>query len=179
MIIIIGVVLSSRSFKNVPEIVIEQGPKTNTGSEEIKKIKVHVVGAVNNVGVYELSEDNRVIDAVKAAGGATTDADLNATNLAASLIDGQQVRVYTIQEGREAAKSLDLQGNTTNRDGKVNLNNATKEELESLTGIGPVLASKIIEYREAKGGFKSINELKNVSGIGEKKFEQLKNKITI
>jgi competence protein ComEA len=182
MVLVTGMLLSSKSFKNadLSEIVLNESMEAPSSQpDEQNKIKVHVIGGVNISGVYELPEGSRVIDAVQAAGGLTEDADLNSTNLAAPLNDGQQVKVFVLNEHNSVSNGLILSSYVSPGDGKINLNTATKEQLEKLTGIGPVLAGKIIEYRESKGSFKTISELKNVSGIGDKKFDQIKDEVVV
>ena len=140
-----------------------------------EKIKVHIAGSVTNEGVVELDEGARIEDAVKAAGGATSDANMKNINLALKLQDGQKIYIPNVNEEeteiiKEESKSdIEL----------VNINTATQTELELLQGIGPSLAIKIIEYRNKNGKFKNIEELKNVPGIGETKYEAIKNSITI
>ena len=141
----------------------------------IKKISVYVSGQVKNISVIEL-EDNgnlKFIDAVNAAGGLTEFADADAVNLAETLSDGQHIHIPTkeiflLPQNLSVAES-DL----------VNINTADAERLATLKGIGAAMAQRIIDYREQNGGFKSVDELKNVRGIGEKKFAALKDKITI
>jgi competence protein ComEA len=142
------------------------------------KVTVHVAGAVIKPGVYELDADARVIDAVESAGGGVPDADLNRLNLAAKVADGQRVLVQRVGE---AAAAPGAPGGSASADATalINLNSATPAELEALPGIGPTLAGAIIAERERRGGFRSVNELRDVRGIGEKRFADLKDKVTI
>ncbi|CAB4551383.1 MAG: competence protein ComEA [Actinobacteria bacterium] len=120
---------------------------------------VHVVGEVASPGMYQLPIGARLVDAVFAAGGLTKDADNASVNLARELSDGEQIIVFSIsQEGEQPG---------TSASGLVSLNRAGDKELEELPGIGPALAGRIIAWREANGGFKSIQDLLKVSGIGE------------
>jgi competence protein ComEA len=120
---------------------------------------VHVVGEVSSPGMYQLPIGARLVDAVFAAGGLTEDADNASVNLARELTDGEQIVVFSIsQEGQAAG---------TTASGLVSLNRASDKELEDLPGIGPALSSRIIAWREANGGFKSVQDLLKVSGIGE------------
>lgn len=142
----------------------------------VKKISVYLSGQVKNISVVEL-EDNgnlRIIDAVNAAGGLTDFADIEIVNLAAPLTDGQHVHIPT--------KEIFLQPQNTsvssNSGELVNINTADAEKLATLKGIGATMAQRIIEYREQNGKFKNIDEIKNVRGIGEKKFSAFKDKIT-
>ena len=120
---------------------------------------VHVVGEVAKPGMYQLPIGARLVDAVFAAGGLTEDADNASVNLARELADGEQIIVFSISQEGEAA------GTTSS--GLVSLNRASDKELEELPGIGPALAGRIIAWREANGGFKSVQDLLKVSGIGE------------
>jgi competence protein ComEA len=142
------------------------------------RVTIHVAGAVATPGVYELDVDARVIDAVESAGGGAPDADLNRLNLAAKVADGQRVLVQRVGEPAPAAPGSPA-GGTADPTALLNLNSATPAELETLPGIGPTLAEAIVAERERRGGFRSINELRDVRGIGEKRFADLKDKVTI
>ncbi len=138
--------------------------------------RVYVSGAVQRAGVYKMSGSSRVDDAVKKAGGATSSADLNSINLAARLRDGQQV---VVPEKRKNATS-GMGGATPGEADTqviVSLSSATQSELEQLDGVGPATARKIVEYRQKHGGFGSIEDLKEIGGIGEKKFDALKDSV--
>ncbi|RKY01656.1 ComEA family DNA-binding protein [Candidatus Poribacteria bacterium] len=144
-----------------------------------RSITVHLTGCVRKPDVYEVEEGTRLFELLRKAGGPTEEADLEAVNLAMILRDGQRVfipsRSRRAKPGHIPLKTLSKPSPT----GKVNLNTASKEELESLPGIGPKLAERIIEYRRSRGGFRSIEEIKAVKGIGEKKFQALKDLITV
>jgi competence protein ComEA len=140
---------------------------------------VHVAGLVRRPGVYELPEGSRVIDAIEAAGGAKAGADLAALNLAAVLADAQQILVPKRGAGGDGGGGSGGGGPGGGDSGLVNINTASLEELETLPGVGPVLAQSIIDYREEHGPFTRIEDLMNVSGIGEKRFEDLKDKVTV
>jgi len=154
---------------------------TTGGAKHGDRVTVHVAGAVAKPGVYELGGGARVIDAVEAAGGGAPDADLNRLNLAAKVADGQRVLVQRVGEaapaGPAAADGSAAEG--TDPSGLVSLNTATQAQLEALPGIGPTLAQAIIAERERRGGFRSVNELRDVRGIGDKRFADLKDKVTI
>ena len=141
------------------------------------EVVVHVAGAVSSPGVYTLPADSRVDDAVRAA-GATADADLSQLNLAQKLADGQKITVpvagATPADGSSAATTAD-----SDNGGLININTATQEELESLPSIGEVRAQAIITYREEHGSFRTIDELKEVSGIGEKIFADISPHVTV
>jgi competence protein ComEA len=138
---------------------------------------VHVAGWVRNPGVYELRVGERVIDAIGRAGGPRRGADLNALNLAALVVDAQQVLVP-----RKAATAPGAGGQLTApgiEGQQINLNLATAEDLETLPGIGEVLAQRIIEYRESNGPFTSVDELLEVSGIGDARLGDIRDKVTV
>lgn len=135
---------------------------------------IHVVGAVANPGVYQLSPGSRAEQAIQAAGGFTTNADTQAINLAAHLADGAKISVPEIGE------SFDISEKSTGISNiLVNLNTATIEELMTLPNIGQERAELIIKYRTDHSGFKSIDEIQEVSGIGPATFERIKDMITI
>jgi competence protein ComEA len=133
---------------------------------------VHVAGAVKSPGVYELPDGSRVTDAVSAAGGAASDADLDALNLAALLTDG--LKIYVPKVGEAPPQNVAGEGSSI-----VNLNTASAAELEELPGIGPVLAQRIIDFRTKRGRFTSVRQLMEVDGIGPKKFESLEDLVTV
>jgi len=141
-----------------------------------EKIVVYVSGAVNKPGVISLSTDSRIVDAIHSCGGAMPTADLTKLNMAQPLKDGMQILVpeKIMVDGEKNNVEKNPQG-----EGKININAADAKVLDTLPGIGPSLAKKIIEYREKQGGFHSIEELKKVSGITEAKFAKLKDRITL
>ena len=149
-------------------------------------IQVHVTGAVLNPGVYTLPPESRIRDGIAAAGGAIGEADLDSINLAAFVADGDQIRVPFRQvvqnpdvgEHAQSAGDSPVQS-VKSSSGKININTATQRELESLPGIGPVTAQKIITYRQENGSFTEIEAIQNVSGIGPATFEKLKDLITV
>ncbi len=144
-----------------------------------QKIGVHAAGAVKRPGVYFLKSDARVVDLLKAAGGVSKDAELNQINLAAPLVDGQKIVVpdKVVQiSGNYMEHSF---GSSSPSDGKVSLNNGSKEELMTLSGIGPSKATAIIEYREDNGPFHKLEDILKVQGIGDKTFERLKSQLTL
>ena len=145
-------------------------------------IIVDIQGAVNDPGVKILSEGSRVNDAVEKAGGLTEKADTMEVNLAAKLSDGDKVyipkeseavKAGIVTENASAIPTSDSSG------GLININTANSDQLQTLSGVGPVTAQKIIDYREKSGGFKKVEDLMKVSGIGTKTFEKLKDKITV
>jgi competence protein ComEA len=142
-------------------------------------VVVHVAGAVTHPGVAELPADSRVIDAVEAAGGALPDADLDRLNLAAKVADGERVLVPRVGEADVVDPALESSSSGDGAGGLLNLNTATAAQLEELPGIGPVLAAAILDERERRGGFRSVNELREVRGIGEKRFADLRDRVVV
>jgi len=140
---------------------------------------VHVAGAVRDAGVYRLRAGSRVDDAIGRAGGATARADLSQVNLAAKLEDGRQVLVPRRAPATAAAPA----GGTASAPGApgvpLNINAATLEQLDTLPGLGPVTAQKILDYREANGGFGSVEELGRVPGIGDKRLATLREQVRV
>jgi len=136
------------------------------------ELVVHVVGAVRRPGLYRLPDGSRVDDAIAKAGGPTAKALLAGVNLASPLADGQQVVVPA--KGRAAAAAGEVEAGPTAAGGRVHLNTATLEQLDALPGVGPVTAQRILDYREEKGAFQSVDELDAVSGIGPARLEQLR-----
>lgn len=143
-------------------------------------IVIDVEGAVNAPGLYTLAADSRVGEAIEAAGGFAADAQPGATNLAQKLSDGEQIFIPTIEETQGATDAASKAATPSSKqNGKININTANAEELQELSGVGPALSGRIIDYRESKGRFSSIEDLKEVSGIGETRFENLKDKICV
>jgi competence protein ComEA len=144
---------------------------------------VHVVGRVHRPGVYELHEGDRVIDAIRAAGGAKQDADLRSINLAALLTDGEQIIVWKRGAPGDPFSVSGPAGSSGSGSGGppalINVNTATLDQLESLPGIGPSLGQRIIDYREQHGPFASVDDLLNVSGIGDQRLADLRPLVTV
>jgi competence protein ComEA len=138
---------------------------------------VHVAGAVRDPGVYRLRAGARVDDAVGRAGGATSKADLSQVNLAAEVEDGRQVLVPERLTAAEAAAAAP--GTPGTPAIPLNLNTATLEQLDELDGIGPATAQQILDYREAQGGFGSVEELAQVPGIGDKRLASLREQVRV
>lgn len=140
---------------------------------------VHVAGAVRSPGVYELPAGARVADALRAAGGATAQADANSINLARACVDGERVYVPRKGETPPPDPGGGGPGGDAGGGGKININLATVTQLEELPGIGPSLAQRIVDYRDKHGPFKTIRDLMKVQGIGEKKFAALEEYVTV
>lgn len=173
---------------------IEKEAKENDTKdiEEKNKIVVYIAGAIKNEGVYELEENSRITDIIEKAGGLTDDANINNINLAYILQDGVKVyipkdndkneikdetNIYVSKENGES--NIDNGTSVETKNSKININTATQTELETLPGIGPSTATKIINYRKENGKFNSIEELKKVSGIGDSKYNKIKEMIRI
>lgn len=146
-------------------------------------IVVHVVGAVRRPGLYTLPDGSRAADAVTRAGGATAAADLEAIDLAAPIVDGQQVAVPRLggvaAPGAGPAAALPGRSGPAAPAGPVHLNTATVEQLDALPGIGPSTAQKIVDYRSQHGAFRSVDELDAIPGFGPAKVEQLRKLVAL
>lgn len=159
--------------------------KTNSSKQE-NTIFVHIVGEVANPGIIELKEGDRVFNAISKAGGTTKNADTSKINLAELVEDGMKIKVPNVNdkdENNENISEKEISINKTQKTEKeikvININTATKVELETLPGIGEATALKIISYRKEKGKFSKIEDIKNVSGIGDSKFEKIKKYISV
>ena len=147
-------------------------------------VVVDVQGAVVSPSVVRLDEGARVEDAIAAAGGLAEDADVSNINRAEILHDGEKIYIPAEEEDTSALPAATSDSFAVGTDpeqgqGLININTATAEELETLKGVGPATANKIIEYRTTYGAFESVEDIKNVSGIGDKTFEGLKDQITV
>lgn len=153
--------------------------KQNYNNEEKtvqeSKIKVHIIGEINSPGLYELGEGSRINDLILIAGGQTENANLNKVNLAYELSDGEQIYIPSIFDEETEYNNKE----SSSSSGKININKASLEDFQTISGIGPSLAQKIITYRNSIGKFSSIEELKNVSGIGDKKYESIKDFVSL
>lgn len=180
LLVIVGIGMNFKdSFWEKAEVKLTSkniSPTVVIDIEVSKKVMIDVGGEVMKSGVYELSEGSRVNDALVAAGGLSAKADRDWVeknlNKAEKVIDGQ--KIYIPKVGEEV-KNESVLGSSTM--GIVRINTATVEQLDTLSGIGPAMAQRIIDYRNKNGGFKDINELKLVSGIGDKLFEKIKDDV--
>lgn len=160
---------------------------TNIQNEEEmidEEIIVHIIGEVANEGIIKIKKDSRLVDVIEKAGGTTEEADLSKVNLAYQVKDGQKIYIPNINDKEiqeyiteEPGDSIIIEGKENKS--KVNINTATQTELETLSGIGPSTAVKIINYRKENGEFKQIEDIKNIPGIGEAKFENIKEEICV
>lgn len=147
-------------------------------------IVVHVSGMVNKAGLVRLPNGSRVDDAVQAAGGFAAQADRDTVNLAEKVKDGMQIRILPLAQEQplgEGAGNGNKAGSASTQAarGKISINRAAAAELDSLPGIGPALAERIVEYRQTNGMFTNITDLRKVSGIGDAKFNQIKDKVEL
>ncbi len=175
-----GYKYASRSGASaVPELaVVEAGDPKEAEEDELA---VHVAGAVKSPGVYYLKPGDRVKDAVQQA-VPLPDAELNSLNLARRVTDGEKIYVPKHGEAAAVGESSMGQGIPAQQGetgGKININTASATELDTLPGIGPSLAARIIDYREKSGPFKSTEDIQKVSGIGARRYEQLKDLIAV
>lgn len=205
-LIIHEVAIKKENFiENITDInTIETSEENETKEQEkvdiTKGIMVYITGEVKNPGIYELEENSRIKDVIEKAGGLKETADITDINLATILQDEDKITIPTkdktmeekqnterIQSNKQS-KTTEKSQNTTsistnttgkNQNTKVNINTATQTELETLPGIGPSTASKIVSYRKENGKFKSIEEIKKVNGIGESKYKKIKELIKV
>lgn len=190
-VVIYNVYLNNEKFDSSENLVLENETMVKASNtvdyEDI--VVVHMTGCVKNPGVVKLKEGSRIEDAIEAAGGLTDDADISNVNLAYVLDDGTKIKIPSVNEigkddsyiSEESGADVILNENTggVEKSSIVNINKASEVELQTLPGIGASLAGRIIEYRETNGKFKSIEDIKNVSGIGEAKFDSIKDFITV
>ncbi len=201
-IIIIMVVLAIgfyyyKNLTNLNEIEITKENLTTNAIEDEKveeKIKIHISGAVKQEGIVELESESRVSDAIEKAGGLKDNADLENINLAYRLEDGTKIYIPKLEDRNNAVsntteKSMESFNtsdskqiettSSTSGDKKININTATQTELELLPGIGKSTAQNIIQYRKENGKFKVVEDIKKVNGIGEGKYEKIKDLIVL
>jgi competence protein ComEA len=151
-------------------------PRAVRGEAAAGRVAVHVAGRVRHPGLVRLAAGSRVLDAIRAAGGTAPGADLDAVNLARKLVDGEQVRIPARGQAATAAPPTGTPGAPAA--GPLDLNTATAEQLDTLPGVGEVTAGRIVAYRSAHP-FTSVDELLEVPGIGQRRFEQLKDLVTV
>ena len=156
--------------------IAQESPKPVLSIAPVKQtILVHVSGKVVKPDVYPLLQGSRVVDAIRAAGGALKGVDLSDINLARILVDGEQIYVgYVARVGSDTSTK-----SAKKYTGIININRATKSEFDSLTGVGPVIAAKIVSYRDQNGPFIAIDDLLKVSGIGTKTLERIRPRLTL
>lgn len=155
-------------------------------SETSEEIYVDIGGCVYNPGVYKVSQGTRLFEVIEKAGGLTEDADTNNLNRAEAVYDGQKILIYSVNNEAIDGETTNSVGNGTTVDntlnvsqGKININTADFDKLQEIPGVGPSTAQKIIDYRQNVSRFSAIEDIKNVSGIGDKTFENMKEYITV
>ena len=166
----VGIYMYTQTQENT---VSYYGNEEQSEETHISQITVHITGAINNPGVIILEEGARIVDALEAAGGETEEADVNRLNLAYVLEDGEKLYIPSKNE-EEQEYITQGKDNMSEGQSKININSAQIEELITLPGVGEATANKIIEYRKENGKFQKIEDLKNVPGIGDSKFENIK-----
>ena len=196
-------------FLGEPDLVVETetappptaSPPTPSAPTPKPEIAIHVTGAVRSPGVYYLSTDARVHEAIEKAGGKTDRADIHSLNLAAKVRDGEQIYVPEIRQtpdvgqrppapktikvpapgatASSASSQPSVKRYAASDGSRININTATSQELQTIRGIGPAMARRIIEYRQTSGGFSTVDDLTNVKGIGEKTLEKLRDSLTV
>lgn len=191
--IIYSIINNNQNNININELIVqnEQEIENETEiNEEIKqetttKIAVHITGEVKKEGLIYLQQGSRIADAIKKAGGETKEADLSQVNLAYILEDGQKIYIPNKNEKiseyvtKNSGYNVIEKEDQNKEESKVNINTATQEELDSLPGIGPSIAQRIIEYRNENGKFSKIEDLQNVKGIGDSKYDEIKDNVTV
>lgn|SRR5699024_3021046 len=173
-------VKSNNLYDNQKVASQEMEEKENFANEDANddsEIMIHITGCINNPGVIEVNKGSRLKDVVDQCGGLKEEADINNINLAMKVEDEMKIHIPSIEESKEN-NNIESSNIIENNNNKVNLNNASKEELMTLPGIGESKSEKIIQYREGNR-FKSIEDIKNVDGIGEKTFESFKDLIDV
>ena len=176
-----------KSSSTQDESTISAATSSAESSLTIQKpnVFVHVVGEVVNPGIFMVQSQARLFDAIFAAGGFTKLADQSSINLAREVSDGEQIVVFAVGSGGSIITGAGISGSLANGGGSmqskalVSLNRASQLELESLPGVGPTLAGRMIDWRTANGGFKKKEDLLKVSGIGQKLFASMKDKLTL
>jgi len=158
------------------EVAAVERPAEMTFADLSADIMVDVAGGVLRPGVYTLPTNSRVVDAIKAAGGLAQGADASDVNQARILKDGEQIYIYPASQGWRGSTGKKV---TSAPRGPISINRATAKDFESLKGIGPVLAKRIVSYRKENGPFTSVEDLLNVPGIGESIFAKFKSKIRV
>jgi competence protein ComEA len=182
--------MNTNSIENKVIVDNTKAEIDKSNSEELKNIIVEIKGEVKKPNVYTLSYGSRIYDLIEIAGGFTDKADTMSINSSLKLKDEDCVIIYSVEQVNNISTNnvnanniLSVNGSRSpllkGENEKINLNNATKEELMTLPGVGEVTAEKIIDYREEKGGFSSIEELKNISRIGDKTIDKFRDKIEV
>jgi competence protein ComEA len=176
IVFLISFIYFNRSRDNQIQVFKNSGSTSTRNESTQKEIKVYICGEIRVPNVYTLVEGDRLIRLVEMAGGLTSNADSQLINMAMKLKDEDYIR---IPSKNVIQASPQFKQGAESTQGKININTAGKEELKTLPRIGDAYAQRIIEYREKNGYFKDIKDIMNVSGIGEKMYENIKNQITV
>jgi competence protein ComEA len=179
LIVALGVAVLLSAFSSsgtTRTIAASAGNGAPSPSRRTLTVFVHILGAVAKPGLYELHDGDRAVDAIAAAGGFTAKADQQQLNLARFISDGEQI--YVAEKG-EAQDTPGGSEHAKANGAKVNLNTADADALETLPRVGPAMAARIIAWREANGRFSTVEDLMNITGIGEKTFADLKDLVTV
>lgn len=192
MILFIGIIIiksfDTKEKESIDMIGVTQKAKSMESEDiDVDKIIIHITGEVKEEGIIKIESGGRISDAIEAAGGLTENADIKRINLAYELEDGQKIYIPNKKDKNvenyidDGVDSIILEDSDTsqNKTGLININKASAEELQSLAGIGESTALSIIAYREENGKFKRVEDIKNVSGIGDSKYEKIKNSIKV
>ena len=189
VIILIGwKIYNSSKFESEDEseLLLSNTQEKEIENDEEEFIVVHVTGEVKNPGVVKVKEGSRVEDLVKAAGGLTENADISNVNLAYVVEDGIKIRIPSTDDEKNEeyitqsiGEGIIMQEEGNSNSSIVNINTANETELEELPGIGASIAGRIIDYRNKNGKFKDLDDIKNVTGIGESKYEKIKDLIKV
>lgn len=163
LVITVALLVSGQTSSQPIKVAVR---KNGTTAAEVKSGYVHITGAVKSPGVYSISIGMRLFEVVALAGGFSVKADRESVNLARTVTDGEQITVAGVGAGTVA-------------DGLIHLNTAPASEFDKLPGIGPTLSSRIVDWRKANGGFKSVDDLRRVGGIGDKLFAGIKPLVTL
>jgi len=174
--VVLVVFLISNASIPSSSVAVSPSIEPSLAAIESPKIFVHLVGEVKNPGIYELDAGARLIDAILAAQGFSDSADQGSVNLARELTDGEQIIIGLVGDAPASSGGTGAASNSGT--GLISLSTADQALLETLPGVGPALAGRIIDYREANGGFRAVADLMNVSGIGDKVYARLKDLVS-
>lgn len=179
LLILVTLILVGCKEENQISLSNESSEVVTIVESEKTQIYVYITGQVNNPGVYQLDEGSRLFQAIELAGGMTKKAYKEGVNLASELKDGQSIKILSKSQYKKSISQDSYNETLETESTLININKATKEELMNLPGIGDTKAVAIVTYREENGEFKSIEDINNVSGIGDSTFANIKDLITI
>ena len=184
VIIIVGIFMNDKRSQGElisDDLIIDNKTTEQEAVKDNNIIKVHIDGCVQTPGIIELEKGSRIADAIDKVGGITSNASIKNVNLAYVLQDGEKIHIPSVEEENSNLEQIQVisSANGSNESGKININKATLAELQKISGIGETTAKKIIEYRNINGKFKKIEELKQITGIGDKKYDIIKEEVTV